>query len=75
MPPTYVRPQTFAVFQQPDSDSPSVQSRERLNTCCLDIIKLYEQFLPEPHISSYQGGLYLLLGFRFSVQGYCLTPY
>ncbi len=38
MPPTEVRPQTFAVFQQPDSDSPSVQSRERLNTCCLDIL-------------------------------------
>ncbi len=32
MPPTEVRPQTFAVLQQPDSDSPSVRFFSEQNT-------------------------------------------
>ena len=48
MSPTEVRPQTFAVLQQPDSDSPSVRClAKRLSTCCLDIlpVRAYRQKL------------------------------
>ena len=39
MPPTEVRPQTFAVLQQPDSASPAVRFKLKLqSTCCLVIL-------------------------------------
>ncbi len=39
MPPTEVRPQTFAVLQQPDSASPAVRFQLKLlGTCCLVIL-------------------------------------
>ena len=74
MPPTLVRPQTFDPFQSPDSASPAVRFQQKLlGTCCLDILPRPALFWLEPYISSFQGALYLLLGFRFSVREYCLT--
>ncbi len=68
MSPTEVRPQTFTVFQQPDPASPAVQfQRILLLVLVAWLFYLYKLSCTEPHISSFQGALYLLLGFRVSV--------